>query len=42
MAPYGVFTIDGRKIAIGNEPVQDILQQLPKGIYIINGRKYVK
>ena len=42
VTPYGVFTLDGRKIAIGNEPVQDILQQLPKGIYIINGRKYVK
>ncbi len=38
----GVYTIDGRKIAVGNEPVRDILQNLPKGIYIINGRKYLK
>ncbi len=38
----GVYTLDGRKIAVGNGPVQEILQTLPKGIYIINGHKYVK
>ncbi len=39
----GVYSITGRKLAEAtNVSPREILQQLPSGIYIINGKKYVK
>lgn len=39
----GVYTITGRKMSTpSNASAMEILNTLPKGIYIINGKKYVK
>lgn len=39
----GVYTITGRMIAVSPDAsAREILNTLPKGVYIINGKKYVK
>lgn len=39
----GVYTITGRKVSTSSEAsAREILNTLPQGVYIINGKKYVK
>ena len=39
----GVYNITGRKIQdVNGRTVEEILRQLPQGIYIINGKKFTK
>ena len=39
----GVYTITGRKVSANSDAsAREILNSLPKGVYIINGKKYVK
>ncbi|MBO4849314.1 MAG: C10 family peptidase [Prevotella sp.] len=39
----GVYTITGRKVAADTDAsAREILNTLPKGVYIINGKKYMK
>lgn len=38
-APTAIYSLDGRLVKAGTGNVEQALRQLPKGIYIVNGRK---